>query len=363
MAAPSFDAIVVGSGITGGWAAKELCERGLKTLVLEAGRPIDPARDYVEHVPPWEMKFRGFGDRKALERDQFIQRHCYACNEYSGKFFVNDRENPYTFDADKPFHWIRGRQVGGKSIMWGRQVYRWSDLVLEPTGRGGWGGVGRTRYANTARWYDYGEDFRGTGGGAPGLPRLPEGKFPPPMALNCAEQVVRDGVAKRFAPERVVTIGRVAILTAPHRGRAACHYCGPCERGCITHSYFNSIGVTLPAARATRRLTLRPYSVGESVLYDERRDRAAGVRVIDAQTHQALEFRARVVFLCASTLESTRILLNSKTLRFPMGLANSSGELGKNLMDHIMGGGAAGGVPAPAKAPPPGARPQAPYEA
>ena len=345
MAAPSFDAIVVGSGITGGWAAKELCERGLKTLVLEAGRPIDPARDYVEHVPPWEMKFRGFGDRKALERDQFIQRHCYACNEYSGKFFVNDRDNPYSFDPDKPFHWIRGRQVGGKSIMWGRQVYRWSDLDFAANARDGFGVDWPIRYADIAPWYDHVEEFIGITGEALGLPQLPDGKFLPPMALNCAEQVVKDGIAKRFAGERVLTIGRAAILTQPHRGRAACHYCGPCERGCITHSYFNSVGVTLPAARATGRLTLRPYSVVHSVMYDEKRDRAAGVRVVDAQTREPLEFRARVIFLCASTLESTRILLNSKSPRFPNGLANSSGELGRNLMDHVMGGGAGGIIP------------------
>ena len=345
MAAPSFDAIVVGSGITGGWAAKELCERGLKTLVLEAGRPIDPARDYVEHVPPWEMKFRGFGDRKALERDQFIQRHCYACNEYSGKFFVNDRDNPYTLDPTKPFHWIRGRQVGGKSIMWGRQVYRWSDLDFDANARDGFGVDWPIRYADIAPWYDHVEEFIGISGEALGLPQLPDGKFLPPMALNCAEQVVKDGIAKHFAGERVLTIGRAAILTQAHGGRAACHYCGPCERGCITHSYFNSIGVTLPAARATGRLTLRPYSVVHSVIYDEQRDRAAGVRVIDGQTREALEFRARIVFLCASTLESTRILLNSKTRRFPTGLANSSGVLGHNLMDHAMGGGANGTIP------------------
>ena len=343
--AKTFDAIVVGSGISGGWAAKELCERGLRTLVLEAGRPIDPARDYVEHVPPWEVRFRGKGDRKALERDQPIQKRCYACNEYSGKFFVNDRDNPYTFDPGKPFHWIRGRQVGGRSIMWGRQVYRWSDLDFEANAKDGFGADWPIRYADIAPWYDYVEETIGVSGAKLGLAQLPDGKFLPPMPLNCAEQVVQEAVARRFGGERVVTIGRCAVITVPHGGRAACHYCGPCERGCITRSYFSSVSVTLPLAQATGRVTLRPYSVVHSVIYDEKKDRAVGVRVIDAQTREPLEFHARVVFLCASALESTRILLNSATPRFPTGLANSSGELGKNVMDHCMGGGARGTIP------------------
>ena len=343
--AKTFDAIVVGSGISGGWAAKELCERGLRTLVLEAGRPIDPARDYVEHVPPWEVRFRGKGDRKALERDQPIQKRCYACNEYSGKFFVNDRDNPYTFDPGKPFHWIRGRQVGGRSIMWGRQVYRWSDLDFEANAKDGFGADWPIRYADIAPWYDYVEETIGVSGAKLGLAQLPDGKFLPPMPLNCAEQVVQEAVARRFGGERVVTIGRCAVITVPHGGRAACHYCGPCERGCVTRSYFSSVSVTLPLAQATGRVTLRPYSVVHSVIYDEKKDRAVGVRVIDAQTREPLEFHARVVFLCASALESTRLLLNSVTPRFPTGLANSSGELGKNVMDHCMGGGARGTIP------------------
>jgi glucoside 3-dehydrogenase (cytochrome c) catalytic subunit len=338
MAVKSYDAIVVGSGITGGWAAKELTERGLKTLVLEAGGPIDPAKDYVEHVPPWQLHFRGWGDRKKIARDQPIQKHCYACDEWSGKFFVNDLENPYTFDPAEPFHWIRGRQVGGRSIMWGRQVYRWSDLDFEANLKDGNGTDWPIRYADIAPWYSYVERFIGISGERLGLAQLPDGEFLPPMPLNCAEVHVRDRLRGAFEGERVLTIGRCAILTQSHNGRAACHYCGTCERGCITHSYFNSIASTLPAARKTGRLTLRPHSVVREVVYDAQRGRATGVRVVDALSGEELEFGARLVFLCASALESTRLLLLSR-------FGDASGQLGRNLMDHTMGGGAGGTIP------------------
>ena len=343
--ANTYDAIVVGSGISGGWAAKELCERGLRTLVLEAGRNIDPGRDYVEHIQPWEVRFRGMGDRQALERNQPVQRNCYACDEWGSKFFVNDRENPYETDPDKPFSFFRGRQVGGRSIMWGRQVYRWSDLDFEANAKEGIGVDWPIRYADLAPWYDHVERFIGVSGAAEGLAQLPDGQFLPPMEMRCAERHVREKVLAKWGGERVITIGRVAILTRNHNGRAACHYCGPCERGCITHSYFTSIGSTLPAAGRTGRLTLRPHSVVESVLYDAARDRATGVRVIDAVTLQPMEFAARIIFLCASTLESARLLLNSRPPRFATGLGNSSGQLGRNLMDHTYGAGASGTIP------------------
>ena len=341
----TFDAIVVGSGITGGWAAKELTEKGLKTLVLEAGRNIVPEEDYVEHVPQWEMKYRGMGDRRKLAENQPIQSTCYACDEWSSKFFISDKEHPYTTDPGKPFRWIRGRQVGGRSITWGRQSYRWSDLDFEANLRDGIAVDWPIRYADIAPWYDYVEEFAGISGEALGLAQLPDSKFLPPMELNCTERFVRSELAKHFGGERVLTIGRAAILTQDHRGRAACHYCGPCERGCITRSYFSSLNATLPAAEKTGRMTLRPFSVVHSVIFDEKTRRAAGVRVIDGQTKAAVEFRAKVVFLCASALESVRIMFNSSTPEFSNGLANSSGELGHNLMDHVTAGGATAMIP------------------
>ena len=340
-----YDAIVVGSGITGGFAAKELTEKGLETLVLEAGRSIRPEHDYVEHVQPWDLHFRGLRNRFELDENKPIQKHCYACDEWAEKFFVNDRDHPYTHDPDKPFRWIRGRQVGGRSITWGRQTYRWSDLDFEANARDGIAIDWPIRYRDIEPWYDYVEEFVGISGQQEHLDHLPDSRFLPPMEMNCAEHFVRDGLTAKFPGERLMTIGRCAVLTVPHRGRASCHYCGPCRRGCATRSYFSSLNATLPAAVATNKMTLRPHSIVHSLIYDPSDNRVTGVRVIDARTYETFEATARVVFLCASTLESTRLLFNSATEQFPDGLANSSGVLGQNLMDHIKWGGATGTIP------------------
>ena len=340
--APEYEAIVVGSGMTGGWAAKELTELGLRTLVLDAGRPIVPNRDFHEHTPPWEMPFRGLGDRRTVARRQAVQRNSVTFDEMSHQFWVDDVDNPYSTPANKAFHWFRARQVGGKSIIWGRQVYRWSDLDFEANLRDGIGIDWPIRYAEIAPWYDLVERFIGVSGQTEGLAHLPDGPFLPPMAMNCVEAHVRDRMASKFGRDRVLTMGRVAVLTERHNGRAACHYCGPCHRGCVTRSYFSSVNATLPAAEATGRLTLMPYSIARSLVLDERTNRVSGVLVVDARTRETREYTARVVFLCASALESARILLNSATPRYPDGLANSSGQVGRNVMDHIKWAGASG---------------------
>ena len=330
-----FDAIVVGSGMTGGWAAKELTELGLRTLVLEAGRPIVPEQDYTEHRPPWELPFRGLGDRRQMAARQSIQRNSVSFDELSHVFWTDDVDNPYSTPADKPFFWFRARQVGGKSIIWGRQVYRWSDLDFEANLRDGIAVDWPIRYADVAPWYDHVERFIGVSGQAEGLAHLPDGPFLAPMQMNCVEHHIKQRMQEKFGRDRILTIGRVANLTAELNGRAPCHYCGPCHRGCITRSYFSSVNATLPAARATGRLTLRPYSIVRELVYDSRKNRITSVRIVDAQTRAEREYTGKIVFLCASALESARIMLNSR-------VGNSSDQVGRNIMDHIKWGGATG---------------------
>ena len=336
-----FDAIVVGSGITGGWAAKELCEKGLRTLVLERGRDVRHGADYVtEDRPSWELKYRGRRPpTEEADRDYKVQQRTYAFRESTKHFWIKDGENPY--EEVKPFTFIRGDQVGGRSLMWGRQSYRWSDLDFEANARDGHGVDWPIRYRDLAPWYDYVERFIGVSGNTEGMPQLPDGQFLPPMALNAAEAAVKAGVEAKWTNRRI-TPGRCAVLTVPHNGRGACHYCGPCEQGCSVGAYFSSQSSTLPAAKATGNLTLRPNSLVHSVIYDEEKDRAVGVRVIDRNTLEMTEVNARVILLTASTLGSTQILLNSISRRFPNGLANSSGALGHYLMDHHYQVGAEG---------------------
>ncbi len=337
-----FDVIIVGSGATGGWAAKQLSEAGLRVAVLDAGRKLDPARDYTEHLAPFQVKYRNMAP-EVVRRTRPIQSRCYACNEFNYHWFVNDLENPYTTPPDKPFDWYRLRVVGGRSLAWYRLCYRFSNLDFKCASRDGYGEDWPISYEELAPYYDLVEEYIGVSGQAEGLPQLPDGKFLPPMPLSCGEELLKKAAKEKFG--RVLTIGRQANLTVPHRGRPPCHYCGPCERGCITKSYFSSPSVTLPAALATGRTTLITDAVVSHVLTDMKTGRVSGVRYVESNTRAVRELRGRVVVVCAQALESTRILLNSATRQFPNGLANSSGTLGHYLMDHISGYGASGVMP------------------
>ncbi|MGE5726258.1 MAG: GMC oxidoreductase, partial [Acidobacteriota bacterium] len=337
-----YDVLIVGSGASGGWVAKEVAERGLSVLMLEAGPPRVPTRDFTEHVWPYQLKFRGFGDQQRLLQNQPVQRLCYACDEYSHQFFVNDHENPYTFPADKPFMWIRGRQVGGKTFCWARESYRFSDNEFKAASRDGYGQDWPISYKDLEPYYDRVESFIGVSGSREGLPQFPDGQFLPPMALSCGALQAREVVGRKFGWR--VMPDRVAVLTVPHRGRPACHYCDECQRGCFTASYFNSPSVTLPAAARTGRLMLVSDAVVSHVLMNPQ-GHAEGVHYIDRGTHQHREAYGRVVVLAAAALESTRILLNSRSPLFPQGVGNQEGVLGHYLMDHFTVEGASGMIP------------------
>ncbi len=337
----NFDAIVVGTGVSGGWAAKELCEKGLKTLVLERGRMVRHLEDYpTMHLDPWDMKNGGSTSQEDLK--SYNKQKRWGVNEGNKHFYNNDTE--YDYEEDKTFDWIRGTQVGGRSLIWGRQTYRWSDDDFEANLREGIGVDWPVRYKDIAPWYSYVEKYIGVSGEALNLPHLPDSEFLPPMELNCVEKELQASIAKNYS-DRILTIGRVAHITQGAKskgGRTQCQFRNRCDRGCPFGSYFSSNSATLPAAEQTGNMTLRPHSIVSEVLYDEATQKAKGVRVIDALSKEVLEFNAKVIFICASSMASTAILLNSKSNRFPNGLGNDSGELGHNIMDHQLGSGASG---------------------
>ncbi len=336
MSYEDFDAVVVGSGISGGWAAKELTEKGLKVLVLERGNNIRHGSDYAgEHAGTWKLPYYGMPNRERLERDYFIQRQSYACNESTIQYWNNDRLNPYVRNEDKPFSWMRADVVGGRSLMWGRQTYRWSDADFSANARDGHGIPWPVSYAEIAPWYSHVEEFIGVSGESEGWDHLPDSEFLPPMDYHGIERTIKGRVQEKM-PEVKITMGRCAVLTREHKGRAACHYCGPCERGCSTGSYFSSQSSTLPAARATGNLTLLPDQVVERLEHDPTGTRVTAVNCIDTRTGERRSFSARLFFLCASTLGSTQIMLNSTSEQHPNGLSNRSGTLGRYLMDHGM---------------------------
>jgi choline dehydrogenase-like flavoprotein len=342
MPAPQYDAIVVGSGISGGWAAKELTEKGLNVLLLERGKNVEHVKDYVNATKgPWEYPHRGGRTYDMVQHYPVLSRD-FPLNEKNLDWWASDQDSPYT--EVKRFDWYRGYQVGGRSLMWGRCSFRFSDIDFEANAREALGTDWPIRYADVAPWYSYVERFAGIAGSREGLPQLPDGEFQPAMALNCAEELIAERLAKRFRGARRLISSRTANLTQPLPGRGACQYRDACWLGCPYGAYFSTQSATLPAAMRTGRLTLKVFAIANEILYDRNTKRATGVRVLDAVTNETTDYTAKVIFLCASALNSTWLLLRSATDVWPGGLGSSSGELGHNLMDHHFRVGAEGRI-------------------
>ncbi len=344
-----FDAIVVGSGISGGWVAKELTEKGLKVLVLERGRNIEHGTDYNDGLMPWEQVNEGRVGEVEAARDYAVQSTVYPFSSANKAFWVKDSDHPYSTADGKPFSWIRGFHLGGRSLMWGRMSLRLSDLDFGANKKDGHGSDWPIRYADLKPWYDHVEAFAGVSGSLAGLPQLPDGDFLPPMGLNDVEADFKKKIEASF-PGRTVIPPRVANLTEvrDHQaelGRGPCQFRAQCHNGCSFGAYFSSLSATLPAARKTGNLTVITDAIVHSVIHDAKTNRVTGVRVIDAKTQAARTYQARLVFLNASTIPTAQILLNSKSAAFPNGLANSSGMVGRNLMDHVGGAFAFGMYP------------------
>lgn len=334
----TYDAIVVGTGISGGWSAKELSEKGLNTLVLDRGPNVEHVSGYPTMTKdPWQLPHADKVPNEEMKDYEKQNRTGYTIRESTKHWWVKDTEHPYT--EVKRFDWIRGYHVGGRSIMWGRQSYRLSDLDFEANAKEGIAVDWPIRYKDIAPWYDYVESYIGVSGQAEGLPQLPDGKFQPPMEMNCVERHVRKSISEKF-DDRIMTIGRTANLTQGIGNRTKCQYRNLCMRGCPYGAYFSSQSCTLPAAKATSNMTLRPNSIVTEVLYDKDKGKATGVRVLDAETMETVEYYARIIFLNASAIATAQIMLNSTSDRFPEGFGNDSGELGHNVMDHHFKAGA-----------------------
>ena len=337
-----YDAIVIGSGISGGWAAKELTEKGLKTIMLERGKNIEHVKDYVNATKgSWEFPHRG-GRTQQMIKDYPVLKRDYPLNEVNLDYWTNEKESPYT--EVKRFDWFRGYHVGGRSLMWGRQSYRWSDLDFEANAKDGIAIDWPIRYKDIESWYTYVEKFAGISGSRDGLPQLPDGHFMPAMEMNCVEKDVASRLKQHYQNKRSMIIGRTANITEALPGRTNCQYRNKCWLGCPFGAYFSTQSSTLPAAMNTGKLTVRPWSIVTKILYDKDTKKAKGVEIIDAETNKTYQYFAKIIFLNASTFNSAWILMNSATDIWPEGLGSSSGELGHNIMDHHLGVGASGTV-------------------